>query len=166
MRLISTSALVLAATLLAFACGAREVQAAGAPAPARAAATEPVFHPLQGALAGMQLPFSESVRAGDMLYLSGQIGSDAAGNLVAGGIAAETRQLMDNIGAALRRGDSSFDRVVQCTAALTDIKDWPAFNEVYRTYFTTHLPARMAYAATGLAHGAHAEVQCNGAIAR
>ncbi len=165
MRLTSTSVLTLAVTLLAFACGTHEAHAAGSSTPAKAAAAEPVFHPLPGAMASMRLPFSESVRAGDMLYLSGQIGSDASGKLVAGGIPAETRQIMDNIGAALRRGDSSFDRVVQCTVALVDIKDWPAFNEVYRTYFTKHFPARMAYATTGLALGAHAEVQCNAVVA-
>lgn len=131
-----------------------------------AAPAEPVFHPVPNAPGGMALPFSESVRVGDMLYLSGEIGTDASGKLVAGGIRAETRQLMDNIGAALARGGSSFDRVVQCTVALADIKDWPAFNEVYRGYFRTHFPARMAYATSGLVFGARAEVQCNALVAR
>lgn len=161
MKRISTGALVLAIALFVFAETPRVVHAAGSVAATGAAATEPVFHSLPNAMAGMQLPFSESVRAGDMLYLSGQIGTDASGKLVAGGVRAETRQLMDNIGAALDRGGSSFDRVVQCTVALTSIKDWPAFNEVYRSYFKSHYPARMAYATTGLALGARAEVQCN-----
>jgi len=128
------------------------------------AAPEPIFHPLQGGLAAISPPFSESVRAGNMLYLSGQIGTDASGKLVGGGIRAETKQLMENIRAALARGGSSFANVVQCTVALVDIKDWPAFNEVYRGYFSQHYPARMAYATTGLALGAHAEVQCNAAV--
>jgi 2-iminobutanoate/2-iminopropanoate deaminase len=161
MKRISTGMLILAATLFAFADGSRAVHAAAAVTPTQATATGPVFHALPNALAGMHLPFSESVRAGDMLYLSGQIGTDASGKLAAGGISPETRQLMDNIGNALGRGGSSFDRVVQCTVALADIKDWPAFNAVYRTYFKAHFPARMAYATTGLALGAHAEVQCN-----
>ena len=114
----------------------------------------------------MSLPFSESVRAGDMLYLSGQLGTDASGKLVGGGIRAETKQIMDNIGAALAHGGSSFANVVQCTVALADIKDWPAFNEVYRGYFTAHFPARMALATTGLALGARAEVQCNAVVPR
>ena len=159
MKRIATSALVLAITLFAFADFPRTAHATGSTAAAKATTTEPVFHALPNAMARMQLPFSESVRAGDMLYLSGQIGSDASGKLVAGGIRAESRQLMDNTGAALDRGGSSFDRVVQCTVALADIKDWPAFNDVYRTYFKNYFPARMAYATTGLALGARAEVQ-------
>lgn len=110
---------------------------------------------------GMNLPFSEAVRVGDMLYLSGELGLDGSGKLIAGGIAAEAKQVMDNIGANLARHGSSYDHVVQCTVALADIKDWPAFNEVYRGYFTQHFPARMAYATGGLALGARVEVQCN-----
>jgi 2-iminobutanoate/2-iminopropanoate deaminase len=166
MNRISIGAIVFANALLLCAGSTRQAHAAGSTASARTKTTQPVFHPLPNALAGMQLPFSESVRADDMLYLSGQIGTGASGKLVAGGIHAETRQLMDNIGSALGRGGSSFDRVVQCTVALADIKDWPAFNEIYRTYFTAHFPARMAYATTGLALGARVEVQCNAAVAR
>ena len=158
-------AIVLAITLLPLAGGGSPARAA-TPAGTGNGASEPVFHSLPGELAAMRLPFSESVRAGGVLYLSGQIGTDASGKLVTGGIHAETRQLMDNIGGALARGGSSFERVVQCTVALADIKDWPAFNEVYRTYFPKHFPARMAYATSGLALGAHAEVQCNALVAR
>jgi 2-iminobutanoate/2-iminopropanoate deaminase len=139
---------------------------AAEPAATQRAATEPVFHPLRGSLSAMAPPFSESVRAGDMLYLSGQIGTDATGKLVAGGIRAEAKQTMDNIGAALARGGSSFTGVVQCTVALVDIAEWPAFNEVYRGYFTKRYPARMAFAATGLALGARVEVQCNAVVSR
>ncbi|GAA0720535.1 Rid family hydrolase [Dokdonella soli] len=166
MNRISTRTIMFTAALLASAGGSPPAHAAEPTAPAKMTASEPVFHPLPDAQGAMQLPFSESVRAGDMLYLSGQIGTDATGKLVTGGIRAETKQLMDNIGAALTRGSSSFDRVVQCTVALVDIKDWPAFNEVYRTYFPKHFPARMAYATTALALGAHAEVQCNAVVSR
>ncbi len=164
MNRTTTCALISAAVLLALAPAARDAHAAGSTAPVKTTPAEPVYHPLPNMPAGMQLPFSESVRAGDMLYLSGQIGTDSSGKLVAGGVRVETRQLMDNIGAALGRGGSSFDRVVQCTVALADIKDWPAFNETYRTYFKNHFPARMAYATTGLALNARAEVQCNAAV--
>jgi 2-iminobutanoate/2-iminopropanoate deaminase len=119
------------------------------------------FHAKQNSPPGMTLPFSEAVRAGDTLYLSGEIGTDASGKLIAGGIKAEAKQVMDNIGANLARHGSSFDRVVQCTVALADIADWPAFNEVYRGYFKQHFPARMAFAANALALGARVEVQCN-----
>jgi 2-iminobutanoate/2-iminopropanoate deaminase len=122
------------------------------------------FHAKRNAPPGMSLPFSEAVRAGDMLYLSGEIGTDASGKLVAGGIKAEAKQVMDNIGASLARHGSSFDRVVQCTVALADMAEWPAFNEVYRGYFKDHFPARMAFGANGLALGARVEVQCNALV--
>jgi len=129
---------------------------------ARAADIE--FHRLpDGPLA--QLPFSESVRVGDMLYLSGELGTGSDGELVAGGIRAEAKQMMDNIGRKLAARGSSFDRVVLCTVALADMAEWPAFNEVYRGYFATHFPARMAYAASGLALGARVELQCNAVVA-
>jgi len=124
------------------------------------------YFPVTHAPPGMNLPFSEAVRVGGMLYLSGEIGTGADGKLVAGGITAEAKQLMDNIGGTLARHGSSWDRVVQCTVALADIKDWPAFNEVYRGYFKQHFPARMAYATGGLALGARVEVQCNAVVGR
>jgi 2-iminobutanoate/2-iminopropanoate deaminase len=130
------------------------------------AADDVEYFPVMNAPPGMSLPFSEAVRVGNMLYLSGEIGTDARGRLVEGGIAAETKQVMDNIGVKLVRRGSSWDRVVQCTVALADIKDWPAFNEVYRGYFRQHFPARMAYATGGLALDACVEVQCSATIAR
>src|SRR5665213_3645228 len=107
--------------------------------------------------ASMNLPFSEAVRAGDMLYVSGTIGTDRSGKLVAGGMVAEVKQAMENIGATLKRHGSSFDQVVQCVVALADIKEWAAFNDVYRYYFATHFPSRMAFATAGLALGARVE---------
>lgn len=131
---------------------------------AQGATTEPEFYPRKSP-PGQSYPFSEAVRVGDMLYLSGDIGVDASGKLVPGGIKTEAKQAMDNIGANLARHYSSFDHVVQCTVALADIADWPAFNEVYKGYFSKHFPARMAYAAGGLALGAKVEVQCNAVVA-
>jgi 2-iminobutanoate/2-iminopropanoate deaminase len=130
------------------------------------AADDVEYFPVTNAPPGMSLPFSEAVRVGDMLYLSGEIGTDAKGRLVEGGIAAEAKQLMDNIGTKLARRGSSWDRVVQCTVALADMKDWSAFNEIYRGYFKRHFPARMAYATGGLALDARAEVQCSATIPR
>jgi reactive intermediate/imine deaminase len=106
------------------------------------------------------LPFSEAVRVGDMLYLAGQIGIDATGNVVAGGIAAETRQTMENIRATLERYGSSLDRVVKATVMLADMAEWAEMNKVYVTYFEKHLPARSAFGATGLALGARLEIEC------
>ena len=108
------------------------------------------------------LPFSEAVQVGDMLYLSGQIGvMPGTGKLVAGGIDAEARQTMENIGGILQRRGLTFDAVVKCTVMLGDIKDWPAFNAVYVGYFKPdRMPARSAFAASGLAYNGKVEVEC------
>jgi 2-iminobutanoate/2-iminopropanoate deaminase len=105
-------------------------------------------------------PFSPVVRVGDMLYLSGQLGTDSNGQLVAGGIQAETRQALNNIRDVVTRSGSSMDRVVKCTVMMADMKEWPAMNEVYATYFPTHKPARSAFGATGLALNARTEIEC------
>ncbi len=106
------------------------------------------------------LPFSESVAAGDWLFLSGQIGTDASGALVPGGIAAETRQALANLRAALVRGGASLERVVKVTVMLADIAEWPAMNAEYLRFFPRHLPARSAFATAGLALGARVEIEC------
>jgi 2-iminobutanoate/2-iminopropanoate deaminase len=107
------------------------------------------------------LPFSEAVRVGDTLYLAGQLGvAPGATSVVPGGIGPEARQVMDNISAVLARHGSSLDHVVKCSVFLADIKEWPAFNEVYRQYFKKDFPARSAFATTGLAWGARVEVEC------
>lgn len=108
------------------------------------------------------LPFSESVQAGDMLYLSGQIGVVPGTTvLVPGGIEGETRQTMDNIRVVLARRGLDFDDVVKCTVMLADMRDWPAFNTVYVGYFTAgRLPARSAFGANGLAYGGRIELEC------
>ncbi len=109
----------------------------------------------------LNLPFSEAVRVGDMLYLSGQLGNlPGSLELAPGGIEGEARQTMDNIKAILERYGSSLDRVVKCTVMMADIAEWPAFNEVYVTYFPGPKPARSAFAAAGLALGAKVEVEC------
>lgn len=111
--------------------------------------------------AELSLPFSEAVRAGDFLFLSGQIGIVPGQlELVPGGIGPEAAQTLDNIKAILERHGSSLDEVVKCTVFLADIGEWPAFNTVYRTYFARHFPARSALAASGLALGARVEVEC------
>ena len=122
--------------------------------------TTAVYHP-SAPLDGQQMPFSEAVRAGDTLYLAGQIGNLPGQRLLApGGIGPEARQAMENIRAVLERHGASLDQVVKCTVFLADIKDWPAFNEVYVQFFKQNLPARSALAASGLALGARVEVEC------
>jgi len=106
------------------------------------------------------LPFSAAVRAGRMLYLSGQIGIDDSGKLVSGGIGAETRQAMENIRATLEQCGSSLDHVIKATVMLADMSEWSEMNKVYITCFGKHLPARSALGANGLALGARVEIEC------
>src|SRR5438093_2847098 len=82
-------------------------------------------------------PYSTAVRVGNMLFLSGMLGTDSSGQLAKGGIGPETRQTMENIRAALERYGSSFDQVVKVTVMLADIGEWQAMNDVYVTYFST-----------------------------
>ena len=109
----------------------------------------------------LNLPFSEAVRVGNLLVLSGQLGNlPGTTELAAGGMAGEAHQAMENVRAILERNGSSMEQVVKCTVMLTDIAEWPAFNEVYVTYFPGPKPARSAFAASGLAFGAKVEVEC------
>ena len=113
-----------------------------------------------GPFAGMGYPFSESARAGDLLFLAGQIGEDADGKLVPGGIQAEAEQMMLNIEAALARRGLSMEHVVKCTVFLADIDEWGAFNEVYKKHFSPPYPARSAMGVSGLAVNARVEMEC------
>ncbi len=106
------------------------------------------------------LPFSEAVRVGNMLYLSGQIGIDSSMKLVSGGIVAETRKAMENIKATLERYDSSLDHVVKVTVMLADMSEWAEMNNVYVQFFSKNLPARSSLGANGLAMGARVEIEC------
>ena len=111
-------------------------------------------------LNGQRLPFSEAVRVGDTLYLSGQLGLGPDGKLPLG-IDAQARQAMDNIGGVLKRRGLGWGDVVKCTVMLGNMADWPAFNKVYVTYFPDgQFPARSAFGADGLALGALLEVEC------
>ena len=107
------------------------------------------------------LPFSEAVRLGDTVYLSGQLGRlPGTMTLVPGGIRAESKQTLENIRATLVANGLSLESVVKCTVMLADISEWAAFNEVWRTFFHKPFPARSALGANGLALGARVEVDC------
>jgi reactive intermediate/imine deaminase len=107
------------------------------------------------------LPFSEAVRVGDTLYLSGQVGiRPGTMQLVPGGLREEARQTLENIKTSLEANGYTMGDVVKCTVMLADIAEWAAFNEVYRTFFTAPYPARSALGANGLALGARVEVEC------
>ena len=110
---------------------------------------------------GPPRPFSPAVHANGFVYLSGQVGTDASGKLVAGGITAETRQVMENIRGVVQANGSSMDRVIKCTVFLADMSEWGAMNEVYVTFFAADKrPARSAMGASGLALGARVEIEC------
>ena len=107
------------------------------------------------------LPFSEAVRVGDLMFLSGQIGFDpTTGKVVPGGIKAEARQALTLMKDTLTRHGVSMADVVKCTVFLADIAEWPTFNEVYGEFFKKPYPARSALAASGRARNARVEVEC------
>jgi len=110
---------------------------------------------------GAGLPFSDAVRVGDVLYLSGQMGvTPGTKQLVPGGMAAEARQAMENIGLVLRQNGLDFDAVFKATIMLADMSEWDAFNAVYLDYFKPdRLPARSAFGASGLAMGGKVEIE-------
>jgi 2-iminobutanoate/2-iminopropanoate deaminase len=107
------------------------------------------------------LPFSEGMAVGDLVFLSGQLGT-FPGKLELNNATreAEFRQIMDNIVATLKANGMTTKNIVKCLVMLEDMNDWPAFNEVYVTYFEQPYPARSAFGTTGLAFGARAEVEC------
>ncbi|MEP1448202.1 MAG: Rid family hydrolase [Paraglaciecola sp.] len=106
-------------------------------------------------------PFSNAVRVGDLLFLSGELGTlPNSSKLIAGGIKNETKQAMENIQASLAKHNLTMNDIVKCTAMLADIKEWPIFNEVYKGYFTKHFPARSAFATNGLGLNARLELEC------
>ncbi len=114
----------------------------------------------EGPMSGKGYPFSESVRVGNILFISGQVGVDENNQLVEGGIVGETRQIMSNIGGALERRGLGFSDVVKCTVFLADVAEWGEFNTIYTSYFERPYPARSALGANGLALGARLEVEC------
>jgi reactive intermediate/imine deaminase len=163
-------AVVLAATVSigAAACAPD----AGEGAAQAAASTEPSDRAVQTGTAGVQfhasdvtrglgLPFSESARVGDLLLLSGMIGTRPGTlELVPGGLAAESRQALENIRSILEAAGASIHDVAKCTIMLDDMTQWSAFNRVYVEFFGSHRPARSAFGVDGLALGAAVEIEC------
>lgn len=153
------AALALLGLAIPYGCGEGGPGAAGGPE---------VEYLSSPAFAALGLPFSEAVRVGDLLFLSGQIGTvPGEARLVEGGIGSETRQTLENIRRALERHGSSLARVVKCTVMLADMAEWPAMNEVYATFFPeARRPARSALGANGLALGARVEIECMAVVGR
>ena len=111
--------------------------------------------------ASLNLPFSAAVRVGNVLYLSGQLGTvPGTRQLADTGIAGQTKQALENVKGVLAAAGSTLERVVKCTVFLLDIKDYAAMNAVYATYFPKDPPARSTVAGSGLALGARVEIEC------
>ena len=147
----------LSSVLLAGVCSlAITMTATAAPtaAPTAVSKTAPIFYGDGG-----KYPFSDAVRVGDTLYMSGQIGFKD-GKLVKGGIKAETKQALDNIQAVLLQYGYKKSNIIKCSAMLTDMDDFADFNKVYQTELAKPYPVRSAFGVAELAAGASVEIEC------
>ena len=88
------------------------------------------------------VPLSPAIRAGDFVFVSGQVPADASGSIVAGGIEAQTKQVMENVKAALALAGAELSDIVKTTVWLEDARNFAAFNKVYASYFPSEPPAR------------------------
>ena len=105
-------------------------------------------------------PYSQAIKAGGFVFVSGQIPIDPqTGEFVPGGIAEQTRQVLKNLAAVLEAAGSSLDRVVKTTVFLADMKEFSGMNEVYATFFSSPPPARATVAAAGLPRDARVEIE-------
>jgi 2-iminobutanoate/2-iminopropanoate deaminase len=104
-------------------------------------------------------PYSQAIRANGFVFVAGEKGIDPrTGQIVAGGIAAETRQTLENIKAILEAAGSGFDRAVQSFVYMTDLSQFGEMNKVYAEYFTTNPPGRTTVGVTSLPAGANVEI--------
>ena len=104
-------------------------------------------------------PYSQAIRAGSLLFVSGQVPIDpASGQIINGDIAAQTHRVFQNIGEILKAGGASFDHVVRTTVFLADMNDFAAMNEAYATYFTAPAPARATVQVSRLPKDARVEI--------
>jgi 2-iminobutanoate/2-iminopropanoate deaminase len=105
-------------------------------------------------------PYSQAIRVGQFVFLSGQVGFDpATGQLVAGGISEQTHRVLQNVGAILSAAGLSFDHVIKTTVFLADMNDFAAMNEVYASYFKSPAPARSTVQAARLPRDAMVEIE-------
>lgn len=103
-------------------------------------------------------PYSQAIRAGSLVFVSGQIPLDERGQLVSGSIEDEARQVMQNLSAILAASGTSLQHVVKATIYLTDMNDFTAVNGVYGSYFPSDPPARATVAVAALPKGARIEI--------
>lgn len=104
-------------------------------------------------------PYSQAIIAGDLVFCSGQIPMRLDGTLEQGGVPAETRQVLTNMGKVLEAAGSSLGQVVKTTVFLQDMGDFPAMNDVYREFFPGVAPARSTVAVAGLPRGVKVEIE-------
>lgn len=105
-------------------------------------------------------PYSVAIRSRGLIFVSGTLGMDAeTGELVAGGIEAETRKVLDNLSNVLESGRSSLDRVVKTTVFLQDMTEFPKMNAVYAEFFPQDPPARSTVEVAALPKGAAVEIE-------
>ena len=104
-------------------------------------------------------PYSQAIKAGNLLFVSGQVSIDpATGNLIDGDIATQTHRVFKNIGEILKAAGASFDAVVRSTVYLLDMNDFAKMNEVYGTYFSSPAPARATVEVARLPKDAKVEI--------
>jgi 2-iminobutanoate/2-iminopropanoate deaminase len=105
-------------------------------------------------------PYSQAIRAGDLIFTAGQIGIDpATGDLDGDSAADQARRALANLAAILAASGSGLDRLVKVTVFLVDIADWPPVNEVYAELVPEPFPARSAFAVKELPKGARVEIE-------
>ena len=109
--------------------------------------------PFQGA------PYSQGIAHGDFVFVSGQLGVDPGGNMVEGGIAEQTEQVMKNLSAILEAAGTSLESIVKATIFLVDLADFQAMNEVYARYVGDEPPARATFQVAALPSGALIEIE-------
>jgi len=106
-------------------------------------------------------PYSQAVRAGDTVYLSGQVALDpATGELVAGGFEAQARRVFENLSAVAAAAGATLDHAVRVTIYLVDLANFPAVNAIMTEYFAAPYPARVTIGVASLPKGAQVEVDC------
>ncbi|MBI5209235.1 MAG: RidA family protein [Elusimicrobia bacterium] len=103
-------------------------------------------------------PYSQAIRAGGWLFLSGQLPLDAKGDMVAGGVAAQTERILSNLQAVLLEAGMDLGNVVKTTVYMTDLKEFGAMNEVYARHFAAPCPARATVQVAALPKGAAVEI--------
>ena len=104
-------------------------------------------------------PYSQAIRAGDTVYLSGQVGLDPATGILREGTEAQTRQVFANLKAVVEAAGGSLDDIVKLTVLLADLADFVKMNEIMTAYFKPPYPARATYQVAGLPRGARIEVE-------